>query len=884
MAEGRFIPRKTKVKMELYRNVTIVDVIIGVLCLAGVILLFTANFAYHTYVGFSAIAFSCMLFMPVAEDVKLYYSVVLIFKFMAYQKKYTKVYSNKKYDIKKIMPFNGVNAGKFLDFEEYYGMVLEIRPIEFFLLDDEKQDAVINTVGNALQRLTKDQKCSIYKIKKPMILDEMSDYEDYRYNTLLDMADRGLYGPMEVDARSPVFEERLSAINFLNHEDKIIKSHYYIVVYDKDREILQSTMEGIKSSLASSVTPIASWIVEDNELYSFLKASFEDDFDERELETMTPADQIKWTYPDEIVIGVNTISIDRIKYRTFTITDYPINVPNAWGYPLFELDDTRVVVNITPIEKYKAEKILDKSLMEMEVKLSKSGKASTKIETETHYETLRELLTSLKNNGENLYNVNMHIVAKESVKKEIRAQLKQRGFKYTENFGRQLDGFISANVSRRDSLEEFARGIQTSSIGAMFPFISNALQDDRGFYLGYNDYPVFTNFFQRNNERVNSNMIVIGKSGSGKSYCTKTLLTNMAADNTRIFILDPENEYEILCRNLGGKMIDVGSSVNGIFNPFHIFASLESDEGEEDDSFNGHLQFLEQFFRVILSGINSDAFELVNALLIDLYKSKGIDRFTPLNSLVPTDYPIFDDFMALIDEKLETEKDEYHARNLRTIKLYMAKFATGGRNSNLWNGPTSVVTNENFICFNFRSLVSNSNEIITNAQMLLVFKYLNNEIIKNRDFNLKYFADRQLEEDHRRVIVAVDEAHVFVSAKYPTALDFMTQMAKRIRKYHGMQIVITQNIKDFVGSEAIAQQSTAIINASQYSMIFSLAPNDMTDLITLYRNAGGINKEEQDSIVTAARGQCFLITSAMHRTTVKVDALKTVRNLFEKRD
>ena len=528
--------------------------------------------------------------------------------------------------------------------------------------------------------------------------------------------------------------------------------------------------------------------------------------------------------------------------------------------------------------------MLDKSLLEMEIKLNKVGKASTKIETETHYDTLRELLTSLKNNGENLYNVNMHITAKESVKKEVRAQLKQRSFKYTENFGRQLDAFISANISRRDSLEEFARGIQTSSIAAMFPFISNALQDERGFYLGYNTYPVFTNFFVRNNERVNSNMIVIGKSGSGKSFCTKTLLTNMAADNTRIFILDPENEYEILCRNLGGKMIDVGSSVNGIFNPFHIFSTLESDEGEDDDSFNGHLQFLEQFFRVILSGINSDCFELVNSLTIQLYKRKGIDRNTQLNALEPKDYPIFDDFIDLINDKLEEEKDEYIARNLRTIKLYIEKFATGGRNSNLWNGPTSVVTNENFICFNFRSLVANSNEIITNAQMLLVFKYLNNEIIKNRDFNLKYFADEKLEEDHRRVVIAVDEAHVFVSAKYPVALDFMAQMAKRIRKYYGMQIVITQNIKDFVGTEAIAQQSTAIINASQYSMIFSLAPNDITDLITLYKNAGGINKEEQDSIVTAGRGQCFLITSAMNRTTVKVDALKTVRNLFERRD
>ena len=880
----RFIPRKSKVKMELYRNFTITDLIIAFLCVAGVIMLFTANFPYHIYVAFSATAFSLMLFMPVAEDVKLYYSVVLVFKFLAYQKKYTKVYTNKKFDIKNIMPFNGVNSGKYLDFGEYYGMVLEVMPMEFFLLDEDKQNDVINTVGAALQRLTKDQKCSIVKIKKPMILDAMSAYEDKKYNTLLDMADRGLYGQMEVEARSPVFEERLSAINYLNTDDKIIKSHYYFVVYDKDREALDNTIQGFMASLSGSATPISSKVVEENELLAFLKATFADDFDERELDTLAPADQIKWTYPDEIKIGMSTISIDRIPYRTFTITDYPINVPNAWAYPLFELDDTRVIVNITPIEKYKAEKMLDKSLLEMEIKLNKVGKASTKIETETHYDTLRELLTSLKNNGENLYNVNMHITAKESVKKEVRAQLKQRSFKYTENFGRQLDAFISANISRRDSLEEFARGIQTSSIAAMFPFISNALQDERGFYLGYNTYPVFTNFFVRNNERVNSNMIVIGKSGSGKSFCTKTLLTNMAADNTRIFILDPENEYEILCRNLGGKMIDVGSSVNGIFNPFDIFSTLESDEGEDDDSFNGHLQFLEQFFRVILSGINSDCFELVNSLTIQLYKRKGIDRNTQLNALEPKDYPIFDDFIDLINDKLEEEKDEYIARNLRTIKLYIEKFATGGRNSNLWNGPTSVVTNENFICFNFRSLVANSNEIITNAQMLLVFKYLNNEIIKNRDFNLKYFADEKLEEDHRRVVIAVDEAHVFVSAKYPVALDFMAQMAKRIRKYYGMQIVITQNIKDFVGTEAIAQQSTAIINASQYSMIFSLAPNDITDLITLYKNAGGINKEEQDSIVTAGRGQCFLITSAMNRTTVKVDALKTVRNLFERRD
>ena len=315
--------------------------------------------------------------------------------------------------------------------------------------------------------------------------------------------------------------------------------------------------------------------------------------------------------------------------------------------------------------------------------------------------------------------------------------------------------------------------------------------------------------------------------------------------------------------------------------PFHIYATLEADEGAVDDSYSTHLQFLEQFYRQILPGIEPDAFETLNSLTVDLYQRKGIDRTTQIDTLKPEDYPIFDDLKELLVEQITVEKEEYRLRNLLTVKTYIDKFATGGRNSNLWNGPTSIKTNENFVCFSFRTLISNRNDTIANAQMLLIFKYLDNEISKNRDFNLKYFADQELEEDHRRVIIAVDEAHVFINKKFPIALDFMAQMAKRIRKYNGMQIIITQNIKDFVGSEEIATQSTAVINACQYSFIFSLSPNDINDLISLYRNAGGINDEEKDSIITAARGQAFLITGPMNRTTVRVEALNTVKETFE---
>ena len=170
-------------------------------------------------------------------------------------------------------------------------------------------------------------------------------------------------------------------------------------------------------------------------------------------------------------------------------------------------------------------------------------------------------------------------------------------------------------------------------------------------------------------------------------------------------------------------------------------------------------------------------------------------------------------------------------------------------------------------------MLANKNNTLANAQMLLVLKWLDNEIIKNRDYNLKYGSER-------KIIIVIDEAHVFIDEKYPIALDFMYQLAKRIRKYNGMQIIITQNIKDFVGTEEIARKSTAIINACQYSFIFPLAPNDMHDLVRLYEKAGAINETEQDEIVNNGRGRAFVVTSPSDRTCIDIVATPDVQEMF----
>ncbi len=885
----RLIPRKTKVKLEFIKGVTVLDLILAVVGVAGVIILILAN-----QIPFSiALVFAIVwvsLFFKVSEDERFYTTIVYLFRFFAQKKRFSiNKKSGKKTEIDEIIPFESIHQGRFIDFGGYYAQVVEISPVFFGLLNEYTQDAVIESFANAIRRLTPDQTCSIMKLNRAMVLDNYIHNENKKYELLLDMQYEGNFTDEEVSARSPIFEERVSFLENMNRREKVYKDHFYVVVFDRDRDMLENTTNGIISSLATSISPIASRRLEGNELAVFLKANYGRDFDEREVEAIPYDKQIEWAKPKNIKFKAAKYLIDDNAFRTYVITEYPLNVGNAWGSDFFLLDRTKVTMKFSPVPKYESEKSIDKAIMDMESKLYKTGKSSSVIELQTHLDTLRELLVSLKNNNQQLFDVNTYVTCEDSAKRDVRAMLKQSGYKFTEMFARQEDAFISANLSKRDNMKNTKRGIPTTTLAGVFPFISSALQDPKGIYIGDNEYPVFIDFFARDNVRVNSNMMVIGKSGSGKSYSVKTLLGNLAADNCKIFILDPEKEYQKLTSSLGGKYIDVGSSLQGILNPFHVNHALEDDEKafeEEDtkkkvkvadDSFSQHLQFLEQFFRTILEGISSDAFEVLNSLIVETYKNKGIDESTYIGDLKPKDFPIFDDLYNLILKKIKETKDDFTLRNLMTVEAYIKKFASGGRNSKLWNGPTSIETNENFVCFNFQSLIANNNQLLTNAQMLLVFRFLNNEIINNKDFNTKFHPDGK---NTRKVLIVVDEAHIFINPKYPIALDFMAQMAKRIRKYGGMQIVITQNIADFVGSEEIARQSTAVINACQYSIIMSLAPNDINDLVELYKKSGGINEEEQNAIVTAGRGQAFLITGPTNRTMVQIVAHDYIKQIF----
>ena len=157
--------------------------------------------------------------------------------------------------------------------------------------------------------------------------------------------------------------------------------------------------------------------------------------------------------------------------------------------------------------------------------------------------------------------------------------------------------------------------------------------------------------------------------------------------------------------------------------------------------------------------------------------------------------------------------------------------------------------------------------------LFLVFRFIEQEVINAREFN------RNGKNLHTMIIA--DEAHLFIDAKFPIALDFFFSMSKRLRKYGGSFIPATQNIADWNANEELRGKTTAIIKNSQYTFIFKLSAPDMKDVLDVYSTGDSFNGEEQRMIISAGTGQAFFIGSTELRTCVRIITEENIVKLFD---
>ncbi len=831
----RTLPRESKIRISFWRGITVPDLLLGLFGLLLFAIIVSGGGTTKIVFGIFFMCLYSALFFNVGGERGYYLLFCTIRHFVS-----NNVFTKKSKPKSNIEVLNGIKKKQdnivYCKDGTAIGAIM-LQPIEFRLLSEDKQNYFIDDLlAGALRSIPKNFEISFYKQEAPLDMTPHIQSEFNRMGNILSLGECGDLTNNEMLSRYEISKNVSNILEQINN-DNPKRNAYYLLIKGGTKRIA-SVIEDLAARLTSG---------------GIIATTCEPPC--RVIDK-----QVKFNY--------KTTTLDKRTLSQFVITKFPLNVHNAWGKDIFDIPNTEVILRLKAVAKDKATKRIDTAIMEIAGK--RRNKASKIVDAETHLATLEELLVSLQNDNEVLFDSTLIITATDdAAANETKRTLLENGFSFNRLPARQKEVFLSSDFAHPNSVK-FSTGLTASNISAMFPFISNEHIDDSGLLLGENDLPVFFNAWKRNEEFVNSNILILGKTGSGKSYTTKSLLTGLATENTRIFVFDPDGEYSDISQNLAGKSLDVASNIHGIINPLQIMQSL-GDDGEQRNDYHAHLQFLEEFFKTVLPGIDSDNLERLNNLVAELYQSIGIDESTDISQKHCCDFPSFDDLGDYIKSRLENNS------KLEKVYTYITKFLSGGRYSNIWNGHTNLSANEQFISFNFQTLFASKNTVIANGQMLLITKWLENEIINNRQLNYAKGKDKH-------IVIAIDEAHLFIDDKRPVALDFMYQLAKRIRKYNGMLIVITQSVKDLTGTPEIGRKSEAIIAASQYSMIFNLPPNDMTDLCNLYSKAGRINEVEQYCISHNPRGVAFFISSPEKRTNFKIIATPAIHKIITNKE
>jgi conjugal transfer ATP-binding protein TraC len=143
---------------------------------------------------------------------------------------------------------------------------------------------------------------------------------------------------------------------------------------------------------------------------------------------------------------------------------------------------------------------------------------------------------------------------------------------------RQLDAFVNATPLGGNIPRDAYQDLESSNIADMFPFGTGGLRHQTGAILGHDPQGniIFYNCWHPMHE--NYNIVIFGRSGSGKSYLVKLLSARSVLVDITTVVIDPEREYENLMVGLGCPYISLSPDSKDTLNIFDV--DLVDEDGE----------------------------------------------------------------------------------------------------------------------------------------------------------------------------------------------------------------------------------------------------------------------------------------------------------------
>lgn len=500
-------------------------------------------------------------------------------------------------------------------------------------------------------------------------------------------------------------------------------------------------------------------------------------------------------------------------------------------------------INIEPIDNAQLIEHLDARIRDA-TSLSKIAKnESIKQVREAEVKEASEIISRMINNNEVVSYLTIYICVSAQNEQDLISKCKEveRVVQKLKLKIRPITNFLLKSgfkavapffTIQKDLTEYFKRNILTSTFTGGFLFNTNTFIDKNGYCFGINQNGgiIVFNIWKKDYDRTNSNMVIVGSSGSGKSLATKHIIYN-ELPRTKLLIIDPEAEYTYLAKNLKGKIIECGGSNSGYtLNPLQV--RINKDDEENLNALAIHFQFLHTFFEILFPSLTDIEFSMLDKVLEELYLKFNITTNTDISKIENTEFPLLEDLYYLLEDK---NKEEYKPEYEKLLSLIRP--ISIGQASSLWNGYTDITVDTGLTVFNTKNMQEFQIQY-KRAQYYNMMSFAWEIISKNKD-----------EFD----CLIADECHVLVDQNIPQTSEYVRNISKRARKYNSSIIVITQSIEDFL-NEKIKLYGQSLLANSTYKLFFKMDGQDLRDVVKVFN----LSKKEEELIYNAKRGECLL--------------------------
>jgi len=297
-----------------------------------------------------------------------------------------------------------------------------------------------------------------------------------------------------------------------------------------------------------------------------------------------------------------------------------------------------------------------------------------------------------------------------------------------------------------------------------------------------------------------ANMLIMAKSGGGKTFMAQLLLLMLARIDAQISILERGDSYRPLVDLMGGRVIDVNLDGQETLNPWDL------PEGDKMPS-KEKVAFLKNLTRHMIGDAPGSDSTLVDNVITEAiartYKRVGL-RFT---NPVPT-------FSDLRDELAQWQDEEKMQRAIDEAKLAAVKLRTWtdkGIYSRLFDRHTNIRTDNNWLFFNVEKLSSDAH--LETAMSMLIANAM---------------AERASGRTGQPSVTVLDECWSLLDS--PVLAPEVVQLFRTARKRNSSVWGISQTLEDFVGTATQPRPHGPGIVKNSNTKLIGQQPGDMSAL------------------------------------------------------